>query len=193
LGTAVTIVPFLTSMAWKETNMRSLRTLWTVPGLCLAVAFLISFANTYGQAAVSQDDSTKVLSPAPGQSGDIREESPGQQPKILFALKTDSASILRQIAESDPHPYAWTSPDGHFNLGPEQNPNSNANRSNPGRKVRKGPLILGIAGAAVMVAGIAIAADPCGGFAPCFRTGGIVAAGVGGVVAVTGFYFAFRR
>ncbi len=172
--------------------MRFLKSPRTFPFLCLAFVFF-PFPDAYGQAAVSPDDSTKVISPSPDLFNDIPGESPSQPAKILLALKTCPASIPGKTAIADFHPYAWTSPDGHFNPGPEQNTNSSGSRSNSGRKIRKIPLILGIAGAAVAVAGIAVAADPCGGLGPCFRTGGIIAAGAGGAVAVTGFYFAFKR
>ena len=162
------------------------------PVLCPAFVFLVSFANAYGQAAVSQNDFTIVLSTAPGPSSDVPAEPQSRQPKTIFALKIDSASILRRIAEPDPHQRSWTLSDDRFRFGPEQDASSSGSRSNPGRKVRKAPLILGIAGGVVMAAGIVLAAEPCG-LGPCFRTGGLIAAGVGGAAAVTGFYFAFRR
>ena len=90
-------------------------------------------------------------------------------------------------------PFAYSSEAGQLWLSRIIDAISKGTQSNSARKVRKVPLILGIAGAAVMAVGIALAADPCDGHAPCFRTGGAVDARVGGAVAVTGFYFAFRR
>jgi len=61
----------------------------------------------------------------------------------------------------------------------------------PPSGVRKAPLIIGIAGAAVMVVGIVVAASDDGFVG--VHAAGVTTAIVGGAVAATGFYFAFRR
>ncbi len=163
------------------------RTIQNIAISCMTFALFLGCMTAYGQTDVLDNDAANVISHASGAS------LLGHQTKILLALKTDSVSTLWQIAGSESSPYGRILSDGHSESGSVQTANSKGTQSNPGRKVRKVPLILGIAGAVVMAAGIAMAADPCGGYAPCFRTQGAIAAGVGGAVAVTGFYFAFRR
>jgi hypothetical protein len=161
--------------------MRFLRTLRT-----FSILYLICLASTYGQVPELQKDGAQVVVPAPGSLSDIPGEAPIRQAAAFFPPRINAESILLQI-RSDPHPYSRSLANSNVNLGAK--PRSQAGSRG---KVRKAPLILGIAGAAVAVAGIAVATDNCG-IGPCFRTAGIVTAGVGGAVAVAGFYFAFRR
>ncbi len=172
--------------------MRICRILWTLPVICLAFVFFPAMGSAYGQVSVLQDDSAAALLPAPVPLGGISEMLESQQPKALLLFRTDTAEMLHRIAETGSHPPAFPARDGRFSLGPDQGANSGGSQSNPGRTVRKAPLILGIVGAVVMVAGIAVATDNCG-IGPCFRTAGVAAAVAGGAAAVTGFYFAFRR
>jgi hypothetical protein len=103
-----------------------------------------------------------------------------------FRVKTDAASFLSGAlaAEAASRPGVDAGMPGSGATDPGGAPA-------PPPRVRKPPLILGIAGAAIMVVGIAMAQDS--GTLISFRKAGIVTACVGGGIAVTGFYLAFRR
>jgi hypothetical protein len=173
--------------------MESSKTFWKLPLLCLALGILLPFVNAHSQMPLSDNETTKTISNSAGGSNDFRSESEVPQTKILFALKTDAAGILNRINELGGVAGSANCPAGRIEPGQDNDASSKAGQPNSGRKVKKVPLILGIGGATVMAAGLVFASDSCGEIAPCFRTGGYVAAGVGGAVAVTGFYFAIKR
>jgi len=168
------------------------RSPWAFPVLGLALVFILSGTSAFGQAVSSQEDSTRVFKLALDPIGEMPGKPSGQTMKTCFTFGTASASIPHRAAARGPNAFAWTLPDGRFSMDTGQSAGSASSQSNSGRKIHKVPLILGIAGAAVAVVGIALAVDKCG-IGPCYQTGGAVAAGVGGTVAVVGFYYAFRR
>jgi hypothetical protein len=160
--------------------------------VCLTFGLLLSAAYARGQAPASPSDfKTKISATVSGPFSRNAEEPPGRLALPHFTLDTGLSGTPPRIGP-DLNLIAWNSPAGRLSWVQEQNPQSGTRRSNAVRKVRKGPLILGLAGAAVMAAGIAAAADSCG-LGPCFRSYGVAAAVAGGAGAVTGFYFAFRR
>ncbi len=172
--------------------MRLTRTAWTISILWLAFVFLLSLTNAYGQEVSSRTDPTNLLAPNPALPCRLIETSPAPPSGVVFKLRMDTASLLRDAAKAHAHPSVWNVPDGRFSVGTGQTANSGGSAAKPARKVRKAPLVLGIVGAAVMVGGIVEASCDQNDFL-CVRNAGIAATAVGGTMAAVGFYYAFKR
>jgi hypothetical protein len=172
--------------------MRSLGTFRAWFALSFGLAFVI-LPHAAAQVADRQDLPAQPVSTVSTPSAGMPGESACEQPTIRFRGAVDLSGLMPGAAAS--RSGVWTPPGGFFARGKVQTTTTPGSGPKPGRTIRKLPLALGIVGAVVAVSGIVMAADSCGHscFGPSFRTAGIVTAGVGGAVAVTGFYFAFKR